>query len=131
MVSLRQKKIEGISRDIPRAKAVGAAQGDLLVVGWGSTYGPIAAAVDEVQRSGGRVAHLHLRYLNPFPANLGTVLAHYQRVLVAENNAGQLLSLLRERYLVPAVGLSKVEGRPFRVREVQERIGQLLGEKTS
>ncbi len=128
MVSLRRLKIEGISRDIPPAKAVGPAQGDLLVVGWGSTYGAIAAAVDQVRQAGAQVAHLHLKYLNPFPANLGPLLANYRRVLVAENNMGQLRLLLRDQFLVDAVGLCKVDGRPFRVRDVQEHIEQLLGE---
>jgi 2-oxoglutarate ferredoxin oxidoreductase subunit alpha len=129
MVSLRRLKIEGISRDIPPAKAVGPAQGDLLVVGWGSTYGAIAAAVDQVRQAGAQVAHLHLKYLNPFPANLGPLLADYRRVLVAENNMGQLRLMLRDQFLVDAVGLCKVDGRPFRVRDVQEHIEQLLGER--
>jgi len=128
MVELRAAKIESIARDIPPAEVVGPAEGDLLVVGWGSTYGAIAAAVDEVRHAGRRVAHLHLRYLNPLPANLAALLARYRRILVPENNLGQLRGLLRERFLVDAVGLCKVEGRPFRVREVQDRIETLLGE---
>ena len=98
------------------------------MIGWGSTYGAIAAAVDEVQLAGQRVAHLHLHYLNPFPANLGSILANYKRILVPENNMGQLRLMLRDRFLVPAVGLCKVEGRPFRIRDIRERIEQLLGE---
>jgi 2-oxoglutarate/2-oxoacid ferredoxin oxidoreductase subunit alpha len=128
MVSLRSQKIEQISRDIPLATVSGPAEGDLLVVGWGSTYGPIAAAVDEVQLTGKRVAHLHLHYLNPLPANLGAILANYKRILVPENNMGQLRLMLRERFLAAAVGLCKVEGRPFRIRDIRERIEQLLGE---
>jgi 2-oxoglutarate ferredoxin oxidoreductase subunit alpha len=128
MVSLRSQKIERIARDIPLAKVSGPAHGDLLVIGWGSTYGPIAAAVDEVQLAGKRVAHLHLHYLNPLPANLGPILADYKRILVPENNMGQLRLMLRDRFLVAAAGLCKVEGRPFRIREVRERIEQLLGE---
>jgi 2-oxoglutarate ferredoxin oxidoreductase subunit alpha len=128
MVELRAAKIAGIARDIPPAEVSGPAEGDLVVVGWGGTYGAIAAAVDEVRQAGRRVAHLHLRYLNPFPANLGDVLSGYRRVLVAENNLGQLRSLLRDRFLVDAVGLCKVEGRPFRIREVQDKIETLLGE---
>jgi len=129
MVSLRREKIERIADDIPPAKVVGPAEGDLLVIGWGSTYGPIAAAVDEARQAGGRVAHLHLRYLNPFPANLPAILLNYKRILVAENNMGQLRLMLRDQFLVPAIGFSKVEGRPFRIGEIQERIEQLLGEK--
>ncbi len=128
MVSLRSQKIERIARDIPLAKVSGPAHGDLLVIGWGSTYGPIAAAVNEVQLAGKRVAHLHLHYLNPLPANLGSILANYKRILVPENNMGQLRLMLRDRFLVAAAGLCKVEGRPFRIREVREGIEQLLGE---
>ena len=128
MVSLRSQKIQQIARDIPPATVAGPAEGDLLVIGWGSTYGAIAAAVDEAQLAGQRVAHLHLHYLNPFPANLGSILANYKRILVPENNMGQLRLMLRDRFLVPAVGLCKVEGRPFRIRDIRERIEQLLGE---
>jgi 2-oxoglutarate ferredoxin oxidoreductase subunit alpha len=131
MVSLRRQKIEHISGDIPPAKVVGPAAGDLLVVGWGSTYGSIAAAVDALQRAGRPVAHLHLRHLNPFPANLGSILANYRRILVPEQNLGQLRLMLRDRFLVAAEGLSKVEGRPFRVREIQKQIELLLGEKST
>jgi len=126
MVELRAQKIEGIARDIPPAQVEGAPEGDLLVIGWGSTYGAIAAAVDEKVREGRRVGHLHLRHLNPFPANLGSILPRFTRFLVPENNSGQLLSMLRDRFLVDAVGLSKVEGRPFRIREIEEGIEALL-----
>ncbi len=127
MVDLRARKVEGICRDIPPVEVTGPAEGDLLVVGWGSTYGAIAAAVNEELRAGRSVAHAHLRYLNPLPANLESVLAGYRRVLVPENNRGHLRSMLRDRFLVNAVGLPKVEGRPFRIREVQDRIEALLG----
>jgi 2-oxoglutarate ferredoxin oxidoreductase subunit alpha len=119
---------EGIVRDIPPAQVVGPEVADLLVVSWGSTYGAVAAAVHELHLKGSPVAHLHLRYLNPFPANLGSVLAGYEQVLVAENNMGQLRSMLRDRFLVDATGLCKVEGRPLRVREVREKIEAVLEE---
>jgi 2-oxoglutarate ferredoxin oxidoreductase subunit alpha len=128
MVGLRARKIEGISRDIPPAEVTGAPEGDLLVIGWGSTYGAIAAAVNEALNAGHRVAHVHLRYLNPFPANLGSILSKYKRILVPENNMGHLRSMLRDRFLVDAIGLPKVEGRPFRIMEIQESIETLLGE---
>lgn len=127
MVALRAQKVQGIARDIPPAEVVGPETGDLLVIGWGSTYGAIAAAVDEVQSDGHRVAHLHLRYLNPFPANLKSILSKYKRVLVPENNAGHLRSLLRDQFLVDAIGLPKVEGQPFHIQEIQEQIEELLG----
>jgi 2-oxoglutarate ferredoxin oxidoreductase subunit alpha len=81
-------------------------------------------------RAGRHVGHLHLRYLNPFPANVGSILSKYARVLVPENNRGQLRSMLRDRFLVDAVGLSKVEGRPFRIREIEEGIETMLGGQT-
>ena len=130
MTELRAQKIEGIANDIPPAKPTGRGEGDLLVVGWGSTFGAIAAAVDELQQEGRSVDHLHLRHLNPFPANLGSVLARYKRVLVPENNTGHLRLMLRERFLVDAVALSKVEGQPFRVGELKKHIETFLGEQS-
>jgi 2-oxoglutarate ferredoxin oxidoreductase subunit alpha len=128
MVELRAKKIAGIARDIPPAEVVGPSVGDLLVVGWGSTFGAIAAAVDELFHAGKRVAHVHLRYLNPFPANLGAILSKYKRIMVPENNMGQLCAMLRDRFLVDAIGLPKVDGRTFHIRELQEHIEKMLGE---
>jgi 2-oxoglutarate ferredoxin oxidoreductase subunit alpha len=127
MVFLRAEKIARIAQDIPLAEVSGPAEGELLVIGWGSSYGAIAAAVEEARDTGLRIAHLHLRHLNPFPSNLGSLLTKYQRVLVPENNMGHLCSLLRDRYLVDAVKLSGLEGRPFRVREIREKINQMVG----
>lgn len=126
MVELRATKLERIACDIPPAQVVGSPEGDVLVVGWGSTYGAIAAAVDEVSRGGGRVARLHLRHLNPFPSNLKTIFSSYERILVPENNSGQLSCLLRQQYLVDVVTLCQIQGRPFRIREIRERIESLL-----
>ena len=131
MTELRAKKIEGIAADIPPAEPVGPAEGELLVVSWGSAYGPVAAAVEEVRQAGGSAAHLQLRHLNPFPANTGEVLSRYKRVLVAENNLGQLRALLRDRFLVDAVGYCKVDGRPFGVQDVRKEIEKLLGGRKS
>jgi 2-oxoglutarate ferredoxin oxidoreductase subunit alpha len=127
MLCLRAEKVARIAQDIPLAEVTGPAEGELLVVGWGSSYGAIAAAVAEAHAAGLQVAHLHLRHLNPFPANLGTLLTKFRRVLVPENNMGQLCSLLRDRYLVDAVGLRGVQGRPFRVGEIREKIEQMVG----
>ncbi len=126
MTELRAAKIAGIAKDIPPAAPVGPAEGELLVVSWGSAYGPVAAAVEEVQREGGSVAHLQLRHLNPFPANLDEVVSRYKQVLVPENNMGQLRALLRDRCLVDAVGFCKVEGRPFGIQEVRKKIENML-----
>jgi 2-oxoglutarate/2-oxoacid ferredoxin oxidoreductase subunit alpha len=124
MVRLRQAKVEGI--DVPDLVVDDPHQDAcLLVLGWGSTYGPVGAAVRQVRASGRRVAHAHLRHLNPFPANLGAVLDRYDRVLVPEMNLGQLALLVRARYLVDAVSLNQVRGLPFRTDELISSIEDL------
>lgn len=128
MVDARAAKIAGIAGDIPLQRPeLGSDHGALAVVGWGSTYGPISRAVLVLREQGHDVAHIHLRHLNPMPANLGTLLAAYERVLVPEMNSGQLLDLLRARYLLPAEGLSKVTGQPFKIEEIQNAILERLG----
>lgn len=126
MVHLRARKVARIAEDIPLQEVQGPARGRVLVVSWGGTFGACATAVDRVRDEGHAVAHCHLRYLNPLPRNLGELLGRYDRVLVPELNLGQLLLLLRGRYLVDAVGLNKVRGKPFTVQEVAERIRELL-----
>ncbi|MFI6577730.1 2-oxoacid:acceptor oxidoreductase subunit alpha [Nocardiopsis sp. NPDC050513] len=119
MVRTRQGKIDAIARDIPPVD-VSDPTGDaeVLVLGWGGTYGSITAAVRRVRRAGGRIAQAHLRHLNPFPADLGEVLRRYDRVVVPEINLGQLALLLRGRYLVDVIGYNKVRGLPFRAEEL-------------
>src|SRR6266568_3623868 len=118
MTRTRAAKIAGIAHDIPPQRpALGADHGAVAVVGWGSTYGAIQQAVRDAREDGVDVSHLHLRYLNPFPSNLGDLLKRFDRVLVPEMNSGQLVQLLRAAYLVPAEGLNKVEGKPFKVAE--------------
>jgi 2-oxoglutarate ferredoxin oxidoreductase subunit alpha len=119
MVRLRQAKIDGIAQDIPRL-AVDDPDGDarVLVLGWGSTYGSIAAAVRRVRRSGGKVAQAHLRHLNPLPAGTGEVLRSYDKVLLPEINLGQLALLLRARFLVDVIGYNRVRGLPFKAEEL-------------
>jgi 2-oxoglutarate/2-oxoacid ferredoxin oxidoreductase subunit alpha len=126
MVELRARKIEGIARDIPPARVDGDDHGDLLIVSWGSTYGAITAAVKQARAEGHAVSHLHLRHLHPLPANVGDVLRGFRKVLVPENNLGQLCLVLRSRFLVDAKPLPKVEGRPFLIREVRNAIEQEL-----
>jgi len=98
----------------------------VLVVGWGSTTGAISQAVEQLHGEGLAVGHVHLRHLNPFPADLGDILARFRTVLVAELNLGQLARLLRDRYLVDVVQLNKVQGRPFKVTEITNCIRELL-----
>jgi 2-oxoglutarate/2-oxoacid ferredoxin oxidoreductase subunit alpha len=126
MVRLRAAKVERIAKDLPPAKPNGPSTGDLIVVSWGSTYGPCSSAVEELQADGLSVAHLHLRYLNPLPKNLRFLLREYRHVLVPENNEGHLRFLLRNACLVDAQGLNKVEGRPFLIREIKTAIRNLL-----
>jgi len=121
MVRLRQSKVDGIARAIPPLE-VDDPDGDarVLVLGWGSTYGPIGAACRRVRREGLSVAQAHLRHLNPFPANTGTVLRSYDRVVVPEMNLGQLALLLRGRYLVDVIGYNRVRGLPFKSAELAD-----------
>jgi 2-oxoglutarate ferredoxin oxidoreductase subunit alpha len=126
MVRTRAQKIANIANEIPPLSVKGPESGDLLVISWGSTYGAIMAAVERAQRKGLSVACAQLRYLNPMPKNTGEVLRRYKRVLVPELNTGQLRLLLQGRYLVDCVGLNKIQGRPFLVSEIEEKIHELL-----
>ncbi len=127
MVKLRAEKIEKIANFIPLAKPhSGKEKAKLLVLGWGSTFGPIEMAVRESISNGLDVAHVHLKYINPFPKNLGELLKGYDKVLIPEMNSGQLLQLIRAKYLVPAIGFSKIQGLPFTTAELKEKINELL-----
>jgi 2-oxoglutarate ferredoxin oxidoreductase subunit alpha len=126
MIRVRARKIAGMVREIPPLEVLGPPEGDLLLVGWGSTYGSITQAVRELQAAGHAVAQVHLRHLNPLPADLGEILTRYRRVLVPEINLGQLLRLLRAEYLVDAIGFNKIQGRPFKVSEIVARSLKLL-----
>ncbi|MFN8287430.1 MAG: 2-oxoacid:acceptor oxidoreductase subunit alpha [Chitinophagales bacterium] len=126
MVHLRADKVEKIADSIPLAKLdSGAEKGKMLVLGWGSTYGAIKTAMIDLHKEGYEVSHLHLRHMNPFPKNLGEILLSFDKVLVPEMNMGQLLSLIRAKYLVPAVGLNKVQGLPFTTEEVKAKVKEL------
>jgi len=127
MVRLRAEKVARIVEDVPDAVPVGDESGDLVIVAWGSTYGPVTAALRSERAKGRRIGHVHLRHLNPLPKNLGDVLMRYDRVLVPEMNMGQLLLLLRAKYLVDAVGYNKIQGKPFRQSEIERKIEELLG----
>ncbi len=126
MQLLRAAKVAGIANDIPDLVAHGPARGDLLVLGWGSTYGALRSAVERLQADGRSVAHAHIRHLNPFPRNLGEVLESYRRVLIPEVNLGQLSMLIRARFLVDAVGYNRVRGKPFRISEIEAEAVRLL-----
>jgi 2-oxoglutarate ferredoxin oxidoreductase subunit alpha len=115
-----------VAQEIPDVVPVGDPEGDLLIVAWGSTYGPITAALNAQRAAGKKIGHVHLRYLNPLPNNLGEVIGRYHRVLVPEMNMGQLLWVLRAKYLVDAIGYNKIQGRPFKQAEIEAKIEELL-----
>ncbi len=126
MVELRQEKVDIIARDLAPAKPFGKESGDLLVIGWGGTHGALRSAVETAQNEGMAVSHLHLRYLNPLPRNLGEILVKFQKVMIAELNLGQLAAIIRAKFLVDAIGLNKIQGKPFTQTEVFNKITELV-----
>lgn len=126
MVRLRAEKIQRMTQDIPLLEVFGPRDGKVLVLGWGSTYGSITTAVEQLQEKGASVASAHLKYLNPFPKNLGEVLSGFETVIIPEMNLGQLAMLVRARYLIDAVSFSKVKGKPFKVSELIARVTEYL-----
>jgi 2-oxoglutarate ferredoxin oxidoreductase subunit alpha len=131
MVNTRAQKVANIANDIPPQKLDGPLSGDVLVLSWGGTYGACATAVHTVQAKGKAVTHCHLRYLNPFPKELGDILKRFKKVLVPELNLGQLRTIIRAKYLVDVIGLNKVQGKPFSVAEVADKIESLLRGETA
>ena len=129
MVKTRAEKVRRVAQEIPPTSINGPATGDVLVVGWGGTYGAITAAVEEAQLEGKAVASVHLRHLNPLPPDLGQILRQYRRVLVPEINSGQLVRVLRAEYLVDAVGYNRVSGMPLASQDILEAINQLVEAK--
>ena len=127
MVRIRAAKVAAIVQDIPDVVPVGDQAGDLLIVAWGSTHGAITAAMNAQRAEGRKIGHVHLRHLNPLPANLGDVLKRYKKILVPELNMGQLLWVLRAKFLVDAIGLNKIQGRPFKQAELEQKIEEVLG----
>jgi 2-oxoglutarate ferredoxin oxidoreductase subunit alpha len=126
MTALRAAKIEAIAKSLPPLETVGPRSGKLLVVGWGGTRGSITAAVESLRAEGFDVSATHIHHLSPLPADLGPLLAGFEKVLVPELNLGQLSFLLRARFLVDAISFSKVKGRPFKVAEIRERVLELI-----
>ena len=126
MVRTRAEKVEGIAQDIPEIVPEGDQSGDLLIVAWGSTAGPITAAMKPMREKGHRIGHVHLRYLNPLPRNLGDILKRYKKVLVPEMNMGQLSMMLRAKFLVDAESYGKIQGKPFKQSEIESKIEELL-----
>ncbi len=128
MTKTRAAKIAGIAKDIPAQACDSGEAGDTLaVVGWGSTYGSIAQAVRRARSKGKKVAHIHIRHLSPFPANLGELLGSFDKVIVPEMNNGMLVKILRSDFLIDAQGVNKIAGQPFKVAEIEAAIEQHLG----
>lgn len=126
MSLLRAEKVARIADDIPPTEIFGEPEGELLVLAWGGTYGAVRTAVEHKLGEGDSVSHVHLRYLNPLPSDLGGILRQFDKVLIPELNFGQLLKLIRAEFLIDAVGLNKVQGLPFYVFEVESKINELL-----
>jgi 2-oxoglutarate ferredoxin oxidoreductase subunit alpha len=127
MTMVRKAKIDGIADDIPlQTIALGSEDDSVAVVGWGSTYGPINRAVDDLRVEGMAVAHIHLRHIWPLPRNLGELLSSFEHVLIPEMNTGQLLTLLRSEFLVPAEGLNNISGLPFKTTEIKDAVRKIL-----
>jgi 2-oxoglutarate ferredoxin oxidoreductase subunit alpha len=126
MTDTRAWKVANIANDIPPQEVHGDEDADILVLGWGSTFGSVRAAARRVRLEGHKVATTHLRYLNPLPTNLGDVIRSYDKLLIPELNTGQLLKLIRSEFLIDAVGLNKVAGEPFKVSEITEKILEMI-----
>ena len=127
MVKLRQEKIDKIAEHIPLQKLDnGAESGDVLVVGWGSTYGSIKSAVAQLIQEGASVSHVHIKYLRPFPKNLGDIFKNFKHILIPELNNGQLIKIIRDVYFVDAKGYNKIMGIPFTKAELTEEIQKYL-----
>ena len=126
MVRLRAEKVAMVANEIPDVVAEGDQSGDLLIVAWGSTQGAITAALKAQRGKGHRIGHVHLRHLNPLPRNLGDVIKRYKQVLVPEMNMGQLVMILRAKFLVDAQGYNKIQGKPFKQAEIEQKIEEML-----
>jgi len=126
MVRLRAEKVQRMQQDIPDLEIFGKSSGKVLVLGWGSTFGSITTAVEQLQEKGESVSSAHLRHLNPFPKNLGDVLKGFETLIIPELNLGQLALLVRARFLVDAVSYTKVKGKPFKVAELVGKINEYL-----
>ena len=128
MVKLRQEKVDKIANYIPLQKLdSGPEKGDLLVLGWGSTFGSIKTAVSELQKEGLSISHAHLRYIRPFPKNLGQILKNFKQVLIPELNNGQLIKVIRDQYFVDAIGYNKIMGIPFTRHELIQKMREMVG----
>ncbi len=128
MTELRQKKVDVIANDIPKCKVYGKEKGDVLVLGWGGTHGAIRSSVEMLINEGENVSHLHLRHLNPLPKDLGEIIVKFQKVIIPELNMGQLSTIIRSKFLIDAIGLNKIAGKPFTKTEIYKKVKQTIKE---
>jgi len=129
MVQFRAAKVEKVAQEYAPTEVYGPSKGKLLVIGWGSTFGAIMSACDELRKEGTEVSNLQIRHVNPLPSDLGDIISKFDQVLVPELNMGQLLFVLRAKYLAKATGLNKIQGQPFKIREIKDKIKEMLGVK--
>jgi len=127
MTLTRQQKVDNITKDISPTKIFGEEKGDLLILSWGGTKGSCRTAVEELQGEGKSVSHVHIRWLNPLPKDLGKILNRFKHVLIPEINLGQLIKIIRAEYLVDAKGLNVVKGKPIRNASIIEKVNEMLG----
>ncbi|HEY6905860.1 MAG TPA: 2-oxoglutarate ferredoxin oxidoreductase subunit alpha, partial [Ignavibacteriaceae bacterium] len=127
MVKLREQKIQNIANDIPDLVVDGEKSGELLVLGWGGTYGAITESVIKVRKKGYKVSQAHLKYIYPFPKNTGKVLSNFKHILIPEINLGQLAKIIRSEFLLPVIQFNVVRGLPFRTSDIQDKIKEILG----
>jgi 2-oxoglutarate ferredoxin oxidoreductase subunit alpha len=129
MVELRKEKIERIANDIPLAEVIGEKEGDILMLSWGSTYGAAKTAFDKLRDKGHKLSFVHLKYIHPFPKNLGEIIFNFKRIFIPEMNMGQLKTIIQSTFIVPVIGLNKVQGKPFKAVEIEEKMLELLNQK--
>jgi 2-oxoglutarate ferredoxin oxidoreductase subunit alpha len=127
MVLLREQKVKRIADDIPLVEVTQDADAEIVVLAWGSTFGAVLAGIRRVRAKGLKVAHVHLRHMNPLPKNLGEVLAGYDKILIPELNRGHLWRLIRAEYLLDPIQYSKVQGQPFKAAEIEAKLMELIG----
>jgi 2-oxoglutarate ferredoxin oxidoreductase subunit alpha len=127
MVKVRQAKVDKIADYLPQQEIdAGEESGDLLFVSWGSTYGAVKTATNNLRNEGKKVSHVHVRYLNPLPSNLGDILKKFDKVIMPEMNNGQFIKIIREKFLVDAIGLNKIKGLPFATDEIVNKAKEVL-----
>ena len=126
MVKLRAKKVSSIVDDIPKTEVYGKQTGEILILGWGSTFGAIRSGVESLIEEGKSVSHVHLKWINPLPADLGEILLKFQKVLIPEINSGQLIKIIRSEFLIDAEGFNLVRGKPYTKSQIINKVKEMI-----